>query len=443
MAELNLNDNIQSVTIGDIISSFSTDDLNKNIPFIMEGLDGSVRDYVDAYKTFLSNGDYEGAATYRSEHPKLETRIFDVYKANTLAGRIAYLYLYAKAQIGQIVVGSNEPKNLSISQDESNFDGQENGDIWLNGTDDCKMNLKINGEYKNASISPIVADKSDILEINFDKNVESSLTNPHRLITLSDLNTYDERKLSTGIEYQKYHNFTRFYESYKMKIAEAHQKTHENLEVPEDFMNFVQSGLLPEEEIQNYKSMINSFIGSQFYNIPNKQLKAIADKSKITSGYSFISNDIKYAELIKGNEYRCYVPLYEEFAILSYVKIKCCYKLTTNLYTDSTMTKHYNSGKNDSEYISDSPYEFKGYYYKSPGVQSNPYNMLVMDAKNAITQDSCYFTYMDDEYYNYRGAFTIRVMNDEYIVKEQMDKYFQVKTYKFYLANEMDTNILY
>ena len=131
MAEYNLKENILNTTIADMVASFSTDDLQREVPYLMEDLNEDIKRIVSEYQTFLADGKFKEAAAYRTSHSELETRIFDAYKANILMEKITYLYLYAKAQIPQIVMEEIQPGKLSINNEEDLFTGQEKDDLWI------------------------------------------------------------------------------------------------------------------------------------------------------------------------------------------------------------------------------------------------------------------------------------------------------------------------
>ena len=125
MAEFNLKENILTTTIGDMISAFSAADLEEKIPFMMEDLNADVKRSVDEYQKLLSDGKYNEAVDYRNVHEELETLIFDAYKANKLMEKVAYLYLYAKAQIQQVVLDKEIPETLTLNEEQDIFSGQE------------------------------------------------------------------------------------------------------------------------------------------------------------------------------------------------------------------------------------------------------------------------------------------------------------------------------
>lgn len=124
MSEINLENSVLKLTLGDLVQQFTEEDLQQKMPVFLQDVDADTRPLLDTYQGLLADGSFAEAETFRTAHPELETRIWDAYKANSMMAYAAFTYLYAKDQKQQCAVGKNEPE------------GQIEGDIWFKETDE-------------------------------------------------------------------------------------------------------------------------------------------------------------------------------------------------------------------------------------------------------------------------------------------------------------------
>lgn len=128
MSELNFEDQILKITLGDLVRQFTEEDLQRQMPVFMQDVDADTRALVETYQSLLSAGSFPEAELYRAEHPELETRIWDACKANSMLAYSAYTYLYAKGQRQQCVISAVQPPEGS---EDGSVLGQKEGDIWF------------------------------------------------------------------------------------------------------------------------------------------------------------------------------------------------------------------------------------------------------------------------------------------------------------------------
>lgn len=127
MAEINLEENILKLTLGDIVQSFTEEDLQKQMPIFMQDIDASTKGLIDTYQAYLSAGNFGDAESFRANNPALETRIWDAFKANSMLAYASYTYMYAKNQNQQCVFSDTAP-NIRTNDDDL---GCVDGDIWF------------------------------------------------------------------------------------------------------------------------------------------------------------------------------------------------------------------------------------------------------------------------------------------------------------------------
>ena len=191
MAELNLEDNILKLTLGDIVQSFSEEQLQTQMPIFMQDIDAETKDLIDTYQGYLVSGNFSEAETYRSNNPALETRIWDAFKANSMMAYASYTYMYAKDQNQQCIFSSTEPVIRTMENDL----GAVDGDIWFQYSSTIVDEEEVidyaipfntyvlkDGVWCKFTVTPEldIATESDIEEIYNPEVVE--LTNPEALI---------------------------------------------------------------------------------------------------------------------------------------------------------------------------------------------------------------------------------------------------------------------
>lgn len=269
MAEFNLKENILTTTIGDMISAFSAADLEEKIPFMMEDLNADVKRSVDEYQKLLSDGKYNEAVDYRNAHEELETLIFDAYKANKLMEKVAYLYLYAKAQIQQVVLDKEIPETLTLNEEQDIFSGQESGDVWLRQNqedeyDDVnELNIRDSvGSYKTTAISPVLAYNNDIDDV---KNIvlgnTTNVSNPKLSVTVDDLRYFSRNSMNEIVDNFNSKFIPNYYEPFKQSIVDAYKIVYPLEEVPQEISDSLGSLKNPNEE----KDLYSSFVRNNFF----------------------------------------------------------------------------------------------------------------------------------------------------------------------------------
>lgn len=171
MSEINFEDTIINITLGDIIQQFTEEDLQRQMPVLMQDIDAETKELVDTYQAYISAGNFAEAATYRANNPALETRIWDAFKANSMAVFCLYTYLYARSKGQQCVISSTEPPAAS---EDGSVIGQVEGDIWfrIDEEKDGVINTtpfqkQADGTYKEFAVAPKLsfATNDDINEV--------------------------------------------------------------------------------------------------------------------------------------------------------------------------------------------------------------------------------------------------------------------------------------
>lgn len=202
MAELNLEDNVLKLTLNDIYQYFTEEQLQQELPIVMQDIDSGTKELIDTYQSHIAAGNFADAENYRAEHPELETRIWDAYKANSMMAYAAYTYLYAKNQHQQCYFSDVKP---ALFSEETNI-GAVDGDIWFKYTttattnEEGVINIVIDyaipfdtyvlkdGVWCEFTVTPEldIATENDIDEV-YNSDV-AELTNPESLINVSTLN---------------------------------------------------------------------------------------------------------------------------------------------------------------------------------------------------------------------------------------------------------------
>lgn len=268
MAELDLKENILKTTIGDMISIFSTADLKAKIPFLMEDLNTDVKSVVEEYQILLSKGKFGEAVDYRNNHTELETLIFDAYKANKLMEKVTYLYLYAKAQLQQVIAGKEKPDDLILNEEQDEFSGQESNDIWLqqdaeNEYDPYKLSIKdSNGDYKITHISPTLASNIDVDDIkNIILGKTEDVSNPKMAVRVDNLNYFNNESMGEVIENFNSQFISDYYEPFKKSIVDAYKTVYPTEDIPTEITESLGSEKSPNEE----KDLYSSFVRNNFF----------------------------------------------------------------------------------------------------------------------------------------------------------------------------------
>lgn len=241
MAEFDLKENILNTTIADMVAKFSEKDLAQEVGFLIEDLKDDVIDSITNYQSLLNVGKYDEALAYRNEHPELETRLFDAYKANQLMEKVTYVYLYAKAQIPQIIFEGDKPGEFKLDPEEDEFTGQEPGDLWIQieGVNRyAPYTLHARNEdrdYSSIAIKPVTASDGDVSEIaNRISGTFDDLSNPNYAITLQNLKKLNDESLQTTFSDLDGRFINECYMPFKQAIVDAYKEVYPNKEVPEE-----------------------------------------------------------------------------------------------------------------------------------------------------------------------------------------------------------------
>lgn len=200
MSEINFEDTIINITLGDIIQQFTEEDLQRQMPVLMQDIDAETKELVDTYQSYISSGNFAEASVYRANNPALETRIWDAFKANSTAVFSLYTYLYAKSKGQQCVISAIQPQEAS---EDGSVIGQVEGDIWfrIDEEKDGVINTtpfqkQADGTYKEFAVAPKLsfATNDDIDEV-LDEKIEE-LETPEALIN-SQLLKYYTKQIKT------------------------------------------------------------------------------------------------------------------------------------------------------------------------------------------------------------------------------------------------------
>lgn len=203
MSFLNYEDTELKLTLGDLVQTFTEEDLQDVLPVYLEDVSSSTKDKVAEYQKLLAAGDYEAAIQYKKDNKELDTLILDSKKINSLWAYLAFAYMYAK----------NKRQQISISKDKPT--DQEVGDFWMpydeNSTNEnLPLYVKTSdGEYKQIWIQPNIdyVSETDINNLVSGK----SMANPDKIVNLKSLDLYAksvDQKLQdffqSGNDFKKY-----------------------------------------------------------------------------------------------------------------------------------------------------------------------------------------------------------------------------------------------
>ena len=182
MSFLNYEDTELKLTLGDLVQTFTEEDLQDVLPVYLEDVSLSTKDKVAEYQKLLAAGDYEAATQYKKDNKELDTLILDSKKINSLWAYLAFAYMYAK----------NKRQQISISKDKP-ID-QEVGDFWMpydnNSTNEIlPLYVKTSdGEYKQIWVQPNL---DYVSEIDINNLVSgSNMTDPNKIVNLKALDLY-------------------------------------------------------------------------------------------------------------------------------------------------------------------------------------------------------------------------------------------------------------
>ena len=342
MAEYNLKENILNTTIADMVTSFSTDDLQREVPYLMEDLNVDVKKTIDEYQSLLASGKFDEASTYRSSHPELETRIFDAYKANSLMEKIAHLYLYSKAQVPQIVVGNDKPGPLSLNDEEDVFIGQELNDVWLRTNAETEyepFDLTVrnaDGNYSQFFFSPVLASNSDIDEtVNNFIEGKNEVPNPNYSLTVDNLAHFGGVPLKRIIDKYTTVFLPNYYEPFKQSIVDSFKTLYPAETVPNDIATTVGSGKYPSEEKEIYASFVRNNFFARRSRLNTKSFSVLIDSHLSENDFITTSNALLVPDLPEN---------FGEGALLLYAIIVYDYTIDHKEYETYERTTYFQNG---------------------------------------------------------------------------------------------------
>ena len=443
MAEYNLKENILNTTIADMVASFSTDDLQREVPYLMEDLNEDIKRIVSEYQTFLADGKFKEAAAYRTSHSELETRIFDAYKANILMEKITYLYLYAKAQIPQIVMEEIQPGKLSINNEDDLFTGQEKDDLWIQPDSESPYDpctLKIcngNGDYSSVALAPVSASDGDVSEIaNRISGTFDDLSNPNYAITLQNLKKLNDESLQTTFSDLDRRFINECYMPFKQAIVDAYKEVYPNKEVPKE----VAATLVGNNDLYQEKDIYVQFIRDNFFRTKKVQYKTF---------FVLIDPNVDANEYItKSNAEDITIDLSDKLngdVLLAYATVTCDRTIDHKEFKDSDRTTSFDNGKYD--YYTDlghfEPVTMKDYIYINPLNNSTSNNVFCIRGTSSISiEGACYFTHENTTNLLIRFANNMATSHGYGSHNGYIEGY-TTTTATFYVKNSIEITLIY